>query len=49
MSCNNCDTEQESNEPKDYYIRVGKANILVHGCEEHVKELIETLRAVKAS
>ena len=46
MSCDECDKEQE-NRDKEYYFRVGKANILVFGCEEHVDELQKIIRGEK--
>lgn len=39
MSCSKCEEE-----PIQTYIRVGKANVAVMGCEEHLKELIEIYR-----
>lgn len=39
VSCNKCEEE-----PIQTYIRVGKANVAIMGCEEHLKELIEIYR-----
>ena len=46
MSCEDCEYEQAILE-KEYYIRVGTANILVFGCKKHIKMLIEKLRGTK--
>ena len=43
MSCEDCEKEQESRE-KEYYFRVGSGNILVFGCEKHIKMLQNQIR-----
>jgi len=43
MSCTDCENEQNTKE-KEYYIRIDTANILIYGCEKHVKILIQRLR-----
>ena len=43
MSCEDCEKEQASKE-KEYYFRIGKANILVFGCKKHVTMLQEIIR-----
>lgn len=56
MSCRRCEIAQgDSNdiggEPMVEfftYVRVGNGNILISGCEEHMKETIEQLRAGSA-
>lgn len=40
MSCRACE-----NDPKVTYVRVGPANVEIAGCEEHLGQLIEQLRA----
>ncbi|MDD5010216.1 MAG: hypothetical protein PHC68_17665 [Syntrophorhabdaceae bacterium] len=42
MSCKDCEKAQE--EGRHTYVRVGKANILVMGCDVHLKEMFEQLR-----
>jgi hypothetical protein len=48
MSCTKCDIAQGSGDVQTVenytFIRVGVANILIAGCDEHLKELIEKLR-----
>ena len=46
MSCENCEKETESRE-KEYYFRIGNGNILVFGCEKHIKELQKIIRGEK--
>ena len=47
MTCDECEKQIEqafmTGSPV-YYIRVGKANVAVLGCQEHVRMLIEKLR-----
>lgn len=43
MSCNDCELEQEKMHRR-YYFRVGNSNILVYGCEKHMKQLRDKLR-----
>jgi len=43
MSCKDCEREQETRE-KEYYFRIDTANVLVFGCEKHMKELQQKLR-----
>lgn len=40
MSCVKC----EETEVLETYIRVGKANVMIVGCNEHLKELIRLFR-----
>lgn len=52
MSCIKCDQAQLLDENKlelvfYTYVRVGAANILISGCQEHLKALLEKLRASK--
>jgi len=42
MSCQKCDEAQERGD--SYYFRIDKANILISGCQEHVKETQKRLR-----
>ena len=42
MGCEECDKAQ--NKGLHTFVRVGTANILVSGCEEHLKEMISQLR-----
>lgn len=49
MSCVKCDEAQlldeQSLELVLYtYVRIGSANVLISGCQEHLRELIEKLR-----
>lgn len=39
MSYSKCEEE-----PIQTYVRVGKANVAIMGCEEHLKELIKIYR-----
>lgn len=39
MSCKKCEDN-----PIETYVRVDNANIMVIGCEEHLRRLIELLR-----
>lgn len=39
MSCIKCEEE-----PIETYVRVGNGNVMVVGCEEHLRELIKKLR-----
>ena len=41
MGCEECDKAQENG--FHTFVRVGKANILVSGCEEHLKEMFSQL------
>lgn len=43
MSCEDCQKEQETRE-KQYYFRIGNANILVFGCEKHITILQQIIR-----
>lgn len=43
MSCQDCKDAQISKE-REYYVRVGRGNILVFGCPEHVKQMFEELK-----
>ena len=40
MSCQKCEEN-----PIETYIRVGNGNVMVVGCEEHLKELMIELRS----
>lgn len=40
MSCKLCDVDEEENEAIETYVRVGKANVMIVGCKEHLKELL---------
>ena len=42
MGCIDCNNAQISKE-REYYVRVGDASILVFGCREHVKIMVEML------
>jgi hypothetical protein len=44
MSCEDCEKEQATLE-KQYYFRIGNGNILVFGCEKHIKMLQDKLRS----
>jgi len=46
MSCKDCEKEQETKE-KEYYIRIENANILMYGCEKHIKIIMEKIRGGK--
>ena len=43
MSCPECEAETETRE-KQYFLRVGNANVLVFGCPTHVMELFDRYR-----
>jgi hypothetical protein len=53
MSCPSCEEAQKP-DPKSKltgltyatYLRVGRANVLISGCAEHLTEIIEKLRKV---
>jgi len=47
MGCLKCDMIQDGSTAVtgDCFVRVGRANILIVGCDEHLKELIAKLRA----
>jgi hypothetical protein len=45
MTCKNCEREQELL-IRRYYFRVGISNILVYGCDKHMKQLRDKLRGV---
>lgn len=50
MSCIKCDEAQLLDEndlelAQYTYVRVGSANVLISGCNKHLKELIEQLRS----
>lgn len=49
MSCKNCDLAQGKNSDGALqnmtYVRVGPANVLIAGCDEHLKALIKKLRS----
>ena len=45
MSCNKCEVEQALG--METYIRWKNANVLMSGCKEHLKEIIEVLRRCK--
>lgn len=42
MSCEDCTKKQE--EGKYTFVRIGNANVLVSGCDKHLRELMEKLR-----
>lgn len=42
MSCQVCEDNQEVG--MGTFVRIGKANVQILGCEEHLKELIRLLR-----
>jgi hypothetical protein len=42
MSCDACDKAQDDG--VQAYIRIGKANVMMSGCEEHLMVLIERNR-----
>ena len=43
MSCDDCETAQM--EPQiEYYVRIGNGNVLISGCENHVKQIMELIR-----
>jgi hypothetical protein len=53
MSCDECDRIQDlafnKNKPESCpiaYVRVGRANIAIVGCAEHLKDLCDALRKV---
>jgi len=46
MGCKDCDKEQEIKE-KEYYFRIGNANILMYGCKKHIKMIMRELGGVK--
>lgn len=39
MSCKNCEQN-----PIETYVRVGNGNVMIIGCEEHLRELLIKLR-----
>ncbi len=41
MSCQNCEDMQERNDVA--YIRVGKANVGLTGCDEHLNQILRKL------
>jgi len=43
MSCKDCDKETDAL-VKRYFFRIGNGNILVFGCEKHVRELQKKIR-----
>jgi hypothetical protein len=43
MSCGQCEIEQEK-KTEECYIRIGTANILVFGCDYHLRELMRIIR-----
>ena len=45
MSCEKCEIAQA--EKQEYYFRWKNANILLSGCREHIKEVMEVLREEK--
>lgn len=47
MSCEACEHEQETGELGRCLVRVGKANVEVRGCDEHVGELLRCLRIAR--
>jgi hypothetical protein len=46
MSCEKCKIAQDV-EKREYYFRWKNANILLSGCEEHIKEIMDILRKVQ--
>lgn len=42
MSCKNCEEN-----PIETYVRVGNGNVMIVGCEKHLRELIMKLRNSK--
>lgn len=48
MSCPACEEAQASNEVT-YYYRWKTANIAVHGCKPHVKEVFDALNVAQAA
>lgn len=47
MSCNACDDRQ--NDGAICYYRWKNANLLIVGCDEHLKEVFEALNEVQAA
>lgn len=43
MSCPNCEKIQE--EGIVTYIRIGNGNVMVSGCDKHLREMFEMLRS----
>lgn len=48
MSCTACEYAQGEGEYAAY-VRVGRANVMIVGCDDHLKELIERLRTAPTS
>ena len=44
MVCKSCELAQAKRE-KEFYVRVGQANILVYGCDYHLNIMFEQLKA----
>lgn len=42
MSCKNCEEN-----PIETYVRIGNGNVMIVGCEQHLRELITKLRNSK--
>lgn len=42
MSCQEC--EHKVNTSNGYFIRIGRANVLIGACEEHFKEVQRLIR-----
>ena len=49
MSCDPCDFETEAIQglTKIAYVRIGNGNVAIIGCEDHLRQLIEKLRAAQ--
>lgn len=44
MSCVKCDVDEKDNEAVTTYVRVGSSNVMIVGCEEHLRQLLELYR-----
>lgn len=48
MSCSKCEDIPEGS-VIETYVRIGRANVMIVGCEEHLAELIRLLRVATES
>mgnify|MGYP001569726400 CR=1 FL=1 len=47
MSCKKCEIEQEDNTEWGAFYRWKNANVEIRGCDEHLREIFDTLNKVQ--
>lgn len=42
MTCDDCCSKAQDSLEKVAFVRVGKSNVMIVGCREHLKQLLDT-------